>query len=404
MIKTDILISGGGIAGLSAAAAFGKSGFRTILIDPSLPVSDGFADGTDLRSTAFLQPARAFLAGAGLWERLSSHATPLRVMRIVDAGGQFPEPRVVRDFVATDLGNETFGWNFPNWLLRREMTEYLEGIPSLTFMRGVGLKGLLLRKAESRVTLTDGQMVFSRLVIAADGRDSATRQAAGIGVRRRRYGQKALVFAVTHPEAHNNISSEVHRSGGPFTLVPLPDYEGRHCSAVVWMEDGPEAMRLAALSEADFEAEATTRSVGLLGPLSLASRRQVWPIISQIADRLSAQRVALVAEAAHVIPPIGAQGLNMSLRDLSTLLHLACSEPDAVGGEEMLDTYARSRHPEILLRVAGIDALNKASQARLPLLRDLRAAGLRLLHDIGPVRRGLMQMGLGARSAYRDLE
>ncbi len=157
-----------------------------------------------------------------------------------------------------------------------------------------------------------------------------------------RYGQKALAFAVTHPIPHDNVSTEIHRSGGPFTLVPLPDLNGMPSSAVVWMEEGPEVQRLAALPQAEFEAAMNARSCCLLGPLTLASRRTVWPIISQIAERMYAERIALVAEAAHVVPPIGAQGLNMSLGDMRVLLELAEAAPDRLGDAAMLETLSTS--------------------------------------------------------------
>jgi 2-octaprenyl-6-methoxyphenol hydroxylase len=132
------------------------------------------------------------------------------------------------------------------------------------------------------------------------------------------------------------------------------------------------------------------------GPLTLASRRQVWPVISQIAERLTAERLALVAEAAHVVPPIGAQGLNMSLRDIATLVDLARADPGGLGGAAMLGAYARARESDIRLRVRGIDMLNRVSMSGMPGLHALRGAGLRLLHDVAPLRRGLMRLGLGA--------
>jgi len=134
-----------------------------------------------------------------------------------------------------------------------------------------------------------------------------------------------------------------------------------------------------------------------MGPLRLASRRMCWPIITQIADALTAERVALVAEAAHVVPPIGAQGLNMSLADMACLLDLASQSPATLGSPEMLAAYARRRHPEIRLRVTGIDALNRASMTQSPALRDLRAKGIELLYGVAPVRRQLMRLGLGVR-------
>ena len=393
----DILISGGGIAGLTAAAAFGAAGFDVICVDPTPPVTDGAAEGADMRSTALLQPSRLLLEDAGLWDRLAPHAAPLQIMRIVDAGGDDPSPRVTREFDAADISDAPFGWNFPNWLLRREILARLNALPNVDFRPGTGTTTLFTRSSEARVGLSDGSRIKTRLVIAADGRNSPMRDAAGIEVTTRRYGQKALAFCVTHPIPHENVSTEVHRSGGPFTLVPLPDRDGMPCSAVVWMDDGSATQARATLDTAAFEAEATARSANLFGPLTLTSHRALWPIISQEAKRLSAERVALVAEAAHVLPPIGAQGLNMSLTDLATLLDLARKSPGSLGDAEMLEAYHKARHADISLRVRGIDLLNRASQASSPLARDARAAALNALYALPQVRKMLMQMGLGLR-------
>jgi len=397
MTDVDILISGGGVAGLTAAAVFGSAGFSVICVDPSPPVTARDAEGADLRSTAFLQPARILLEEAGLWARLADHAAPLEIMRIVDAGGDLAAPRSVRDFEASELSDAPFGWNLPNWLLRREMTAHLDSLSSVEFRPGTGTAELLTRESEARVRLSDGSAVLARLVIAADGRGSPMREAAGIATKVTRYGQKALAFAVSHPIPHGNVSTEIHRTGGPFTLVPLPDFEGMPSSAVVWMERGPEALRLAALETPAFEAEMSERSCHLFGPLTLASRRTVWPIISQVAARMAAERVALVAEAAHVVPPIGAQGLNMSLGDMRVLRDLAVASPDTLGDVAMLDAYHRKRHGEVRARVAGIDLLNRTSMARARPLRDARALGLNAIHAFAPVRKTLMQLGLGMR-------
>jgi 2-octaprenyl-6-methoxyphenol hydroxylase len=391
---TDIVISGGGVAGLTAAAAFGTAGFDVTIVDPTPPVTTSDAEGSDLRTTAFLQPAQQFLEAAGLWTRLAPFAAPLQIMRIVDIG---TDAHVTRDFNAADISDQPFGWNLPNWLLRREMVARLTELPNVEFRAGVGFARMVARSQEALVTLSDNSQLSAKLVIGADGRGSAVRESAGIGVKTMRYGQKALTFAVTHDAPHDNVSTEIHRSGGPFTLVPLPDHDGKPCSAVVWMEGGAEANRLYALPETAFEAAANDRSAYLYGPLKLASKRTLWPIISQIADHLTAPCTALVAEAAHVMPPIGAQGLNMSLRDLSCLLDLAAAAPDQLGAPAMLDTYARKRHPDIKLRVTGIDALNRASIAGSPMMQSLRAKGIEALYGVTPLRQTLMQMGLGAR-------
>lgn len=390
---TEILIAGGGPSGLAAAAAFGAAGFDVICVDPTAPVTVEAAVGADMRTTAILQPGRALLEAARVWDRLAGHASPLQVMQIVDAGTDIPTQKA---FDASDLGDEPFGWNLPNWLLRREFLAAISALPNVSFRPGVGFASYVPRSTGARVRLTDGTSVSAKLIVAADGRNSAVREAANIDVNTTRYGQKALAFAVTHPIPHDNVSTEVHRSGGPFTLVPLPDLDGSPRSAVVWMERGAEAERLEKLDETAFNAEATERSSGLLGPLTLASRRSVWSIISQIASRFDGPRVALMAEAAHVVPPIGAQGLNMSLADLRSLLELSETYRENLGGPEMLTRYHRARWPDAQARVIGIDALNRTSMAGHPVMKALRRKGVATLHEVAPLRRFAMRMGLGA--------
>jgi len=392
-IRTDIVISGGGVAGLAAAVAFGAAGFDVIVVDPAPPGTDAAQDGADLRTTAFLQPAKAFLDRAGLWEALAPYATALDVMRIVDAA---KEPATTRDFVADDISDAPFGWNLPNWLLRRVMVDRIAQMPNVTLRTGTGFASMVARMDQALVRLSDGTQVSAKLVIGADGRNSAVRQANDIDAATTRYGQKAVTFAVTHPQPHGGISTEVHRDGGPFTLVPLPDVDGQPCSSVVWMDTGPKIAALMALDDAAFTAAANTRSADVNGPLTLVGKRSVWPIITQIADRITAPRTALVAEAAHVMPPIGAQGLNMSLADMASLLDLAADNRDTLGQPAMLTAYEKTRHSDMRLRVTGIDALNRTSMAASPLIHDLRAMGVKALHDAAPIRHRLMKLGLGA--------
>ncbi|AXT36435.1 UbiH/UbiF family hydroxylase [Phaeobacter sp. LSS9] len=393
----DILISGGGIAGLTAAATLGAAGFKVICVDPTPPVTLRDDAGADLRTTAILQPAKALLQKAGIWARLDSHAAPLEIMRIIDAGGAEPVARVTKDFKSADISDQPFGWNLPNWLLRRELLARLDDLDTVDFRPGLGTSNLFTRTNAAQVTLSDGTCVTARLVLACDGRDSPMRRAAGISVRTTRYGQKALAFAVTHAQPHQNVSTEIHRSGGPFTLVPLPDHNGQPSSAIVWMERGPRAQALRRMDVDAFEAEMNRRSCGVLGQLRLASRRSIWPIISQSAARMTGERLALMAEAAHVVPPIGAQGLNMSLGDLRVLLDLAQARPEGLGDAAMLDSYHKARHSDILMRVKGIDLLNRTSMLTPRPLRDLRAFGLNALYSMAPVRKTLMQMGLGVK-------
>ena len=397
-IETDIVISGGGVAGLTAAAAFGTAGFDVLIVDPAPPVTTIDGQGADLRTTAFLQPAQEFLDRAGIWDSLAPFAAPMQIMRIVDASGADGAVRTSADFDASDVSDKPFGWNLPNWLLRREMVNRLQALPNVIFKTGVGFGDVVARSAYALVRLTDGSAVRCKLVIGADGRGSPVRRAAGINAKTTRYGQKAITFAVTHDAPHDNVSTEVHRAGGPFTLVPLPDLGGKPCSAVVWMQAGAAVKELMALTDDAFSAAATDRSAGTYGPLTLASKRSVWPIISQCADSLTGPRTALVAEAAHVVPPIGAQGLNMSLADLNCLLDLAKTHREDLGSQAMLDAFQKARYGDIRLRVKGIDALNRASIAGAPLVQGMRVAGIKALYGAAPIRRKLMELGLGAKT------
>ena len=393
----DILISGGGIAGLSAACIFASAGFETICADPTPPITDSTKPGADLRSTAFLLPSVDLLEESGLWDALSPHAAPLAIMRILDAGGAAGIIREQADFEAADLGLAAFGYNLPNTMLRKKMLGFLGQFGNFQLLAPETVGKITPRSSGALLQLKGGGQISAQLVIAADGRDSPLRTQLGIAVKTWHYGQKAIVFNTTHSKPHQNISTEIHRSGGPFTLVPLED---PYKSAVVWMERGPEAASLFAMNDHDFNQALTLRACGTLGAIEITGKRALWPIIAQRAERLNGPRTALLAEAAHVIPPIGAQGLNMSLADLKSLkvlVETARNQGRDIGAPELLQKYNRNRWPDMAARIKGVDLLNRASMAEKPFLKDLRRAGLKYLHGFKPLRNELMQRGLGAR-------
>ena len=390
----DIIISGGGIAGLTAAVAFGTAGFDVLCVDPTAPVIDRSNQGADLRTTAYLQPAHAFLQQIGLWPLLAERSAPLQIMRIVDAAG---ETLVRKDFNAADISDKPFGWNLGNWDMREGLLTRLDSLPNVTFQPGVSTLGSQTRSTEARVTLSTKERVSCKMLIAADGRDSLIRRAAKIGMKRTDFGQLALSFAVNHDTPHENNSTEVHKSGGPFTLVPLPDFNGKPSSAVVWMDRVSAIKEVQALPEQAFNAAITERSAGVLGQLEVITARNAWPIISQLSDHFFAERTAFIAEAAHVVPPIGAQGLNLSLGDIEVLLDLAKAAPAQIGEMQMLKRYHQARRPIAQSRVLGVGALNRASKAEGPIAARARAFGLDAIHRITPIRHQLMQLGLGIR-------
>ena len=392
--QKDIVISGGGIAGLVAAVAFGDAGFDVLCVDPTVPITNRDIAGADLRTTAYLQPGQAFLQAIGVWPLIKDRSAPLQVMRIVDAVGQ---DLVTKDFDAADISDAPFGWNVGNWDMREGLLSQISALPNVDFKPGLSTTATSSRSTEARVTLSNGRVISCKLLIAADGRDSTIRKAAGIKAKRSEFGQLALSFAVTHAMTHDNISTEVHKSGGPFTLVPLPDFEGTPSSAVVWMDMAIAIRAMQALPNDAFDVEITARSAGVLGPLTLITARTAWPIISQLAGSFYSERMAFIAEAAHVVPPIGAQGLNLSLGDIEVLLELAKANPKSLGDVKMLKKYHQARRPVAQSRVIGVGALNRASRANGAVASQARALGLDAIHRIAPLRHALMHLGLGTR-------
>ena len=396
-----MLVAGGGVAGLTAAAAFASAGFRALCVDPVPPVTSAESEGSDLRSTAFLMPALALLGRAGLTARLEPIAAPLRVMRIVDAGGTEGRARATADFVAEEAGSEIFGWNLPNWLLRREMVARLAELPSAELRPGVRVERVTPRTTGAIVALSGGAQVRAALVIAADGRDSAVRRGLGSA---RGAGATARRRWSSPPPTTCRTTASRPKSTARAALYPGPPARSRRRAAFGGGLDGARTARSRARRPSR-RRPGRGRHAAELRPLrtaAIAGGRGLWPIVSQVADRLDGPRTALVAEAAHVVPPIGAQGLNMSLGDIATLLDLALGARAAgadIGAPALLARYHRMRHGDMLLRVAGIDLLNRAAMAGAPPLRDLRALGLRPLHGFGPLRRGAMRLGLESMAA-----
>ena len=379
MDRFDVIVAGGGIAGLAAACVMAAEGHATAILDPS------GGGRPDRRTTAFLQPARDLLESAGIWERLGDHPMPLAEMRVVDLAARRP---VRAAFEAAEVSDRPFGWNVVNARMREALVARADELG--VERRTSAVRDVLPRTAEVRVTCSDGARLSGALLVGADGRESAVRRALGIGARTLRTGQKALSFVVAHEAPHRAVSTELYRDGGPFVLVPLPDEDGGHRSAVVWMERGAEALRLHALPEDAFAAAATERSGGVLGPLVPQGPRALFPLITRVADRFTGPHTALIAEAAHAVPPIGAQGLNMSMADVAALRD---ASRGGLGEAQGLARYGRERRRDALARVAAVSALNAASMGGP--VAGLRAAGIRALSLGGPLRRELMRRGMG---------
>lgn len=385
----DVLVVGIGPAGLIAALAMAQAGLATIAVGPSL---DPASAARDTRSTALFTGSVAMLDRLSLGSRLGATMVPMTGIRLIDdTGSLWRAPEVL--FRATELGLDRFGMNIDNAALNVALLEAAAAQANLRLVEGTVEAGIRSGADAVTVTLGSGEKLTARLIVGADGRGSLCRAAAGIEARTSPYPQAAIATRFRHARPHDNISSEFHRAAGPMTTVPLAGLE----SSLVWVETADEARRLMALDDDAFAQELDRRLMGLLGPVTATGRRASFPLTRLAADHMGARRIALVGEAAHVIPPIGAQGLNLGLRDIATLVELVARAQAAgtdIGGDALLDAYDRERRGDVTARATVVDTLNRSLISDFLPLHLVRGAGLHALNTLPWLRRLVMREGL----------
>src|SRR3954453_14463368 len=379
----EVAVVGGGPAGLTAAIALASAGIETALIAKAPPV--------DNRTTALLSGSVAALEALDVWPLCRAQSAPLAAIRLIDDTARLLRaPEVI--FEATEIGLEAFGYNIEN----RHLIAALDARASpLAQLRRVKAAATGVGPDEETVTLrlADDSTIIARLVIGADGRRSLCRAAAGIETDHRSYPQSALTLNLDHARPHNGISTEFHTETGPFTLVPLP---GLRSSLVCVLE--PEvAEELGALDTPTLSAEIQPPSHSILGKISVEDGRGVFPLALETAQSFGRDRIAMVGEAANVIPPIGAQGLNLGLRDAATIAELVAEAHRAgadAGAPELLAAYDRVRRADVTSRTAAVDVLNRSLLSDFLPVQGARGFGLYLLDKITPLRRAVMREGV----------
>ncbi len=390
---TEVAVVGGGPAGLTTAIALAQAGVETVLVSPRLAREDH-------RTTALLLGSVTALDTLGVWAQCRTQAAALRAMRIVDDTGRLLRAPEIK-FEASEIGLDAFGYNMENRHLLAALEARAGELRAITRIEDEA-RAVDISDGGVTIALKGGGEVSARLAIGADGRRSLCRAAAGIESDGQSYPQTALTFNLTHARPHQDISTEFHTPTGPFTLVPLP---GRR-SSLVYVTDPATAEQLVDIDGATLSEELERRAHSILGKLTIEPGRGAFPLAIETARRFGANRVALVGEAGHVLPPIGAQGLNLGLRDAAMIAEIVVDARRAgtdVGEASALARYDDLRRSDVASRTLAVDLLNRTLLSDFLPLQSARHLGFFLLDRVGPLRRAVMREGLAPATSQPRL-
>jgi 2-octaprenyl-6-methoxyphenol hydroxylase len=403
--ETDIVVGGGGMVGLTLALALAQGGLRVIVADPA-PVSAMLDAKFDGRVSALSYSSVRMLEALGVWEELAPDAQPINDILVTDAGlGRAPSPFSLH-FDSAEIGRP-MGAIAENRHIRAALFAAVDRAKDVTFVSPAALAGLETQPHGIVATLSNGDEIRARLAVAADGRDSAMREAMGLRVIAWSYPQVGIVATVDHERPHNGTAYEHFLPSGPFAILPMtsastPDHSPGEAvgqnkanrSSLVWTEREDLAPVMMKLSDADFDAEIARRFGAHLGATKAAGPRWSYPLKFHLARGFVAPRFALAGDAAHGIHPIAGQGLNLGFKDAAALAECALDAARLgldIGNAETLKRYERWRRFDSFALAASTDALNRLFSNDIAPLRALRDLGLDVVDSIGPLRRFFMR-------------
>jgi 2-octaprenyl-6-methoxyphenol hydroxylase len=399
----EIVIAGGGLVGLSLAVALGGAGLPVVLVDRDRP-DDKLGERFDGRSSAIARGSQQVLHALGIWDELAGEAQPIRDIRVTDGRPGEPASPFFLHYAEADLGQGPMGWIVENRVLRRALYRRLAALAEVRLLAPASVAAATAESGGQEVRLADGRRLAAALVVAADGKDSRLREAAGIRVWHWHYPQTGLVATLAHELPHEGVAHEHFLPAGPFAVLPMPDGEdgsggGRvHRSSLVWTERSTLAPAFLRLDEAAF-GQAMERRFGLsLGRLRPIGGRFAYPLDYQLAERFAAPRLALLGDAAHVIHPIAGQGLNLGLRDVAALAEAVVDQARLgldPGDPVVLERYQRWRRFDTLLLGVVTDGLNRLFSNDIAPLRLARDLGLAAVNRAKPLKRLFMRHAMG---------
>jgi 2-octaprenyl-6-methoxyphenol hydroxylase len=390
MDRADVIIFGGGLVGLALASALDSSGVSTIMVDPADPAprSEASFDG---RTSAVSSSSMRMLETIGLADHLAEPGCPIWRIAVADGlkpGGLHFDPD----------DNEPLGFMHENRHLRAALQARAEAGKNIWLMWKSRVTDVDRGDHGVVVSLEDGRKLSAPLLVAADGRNSRTREAAGINVARWRYDHQAIVSVLRHERPHEHVAYEIFYSTGPFALLPMNDDAGGHRSAIVWSVPQEDAAGWLSLNDDDFAAEAEAAMGGFLGKIVMLAPRSTFPLGFHHAAQMTSQRLALVGDAAHAIHPIAGQGLNLGFRDAAALTQVLVEGARLgldLGDAQLLDRYQRWRSFDALSVAFATDSLTRVYGIRGAIASAVRRFGMGLVGRISPLRNKLMSEARG---------
>jgi len=392
--EPEALVIGGGLVGAAQAIAFAVHGLRTEVVDLADPVK-GLDMGFDGRASAIALATQRVLAALGVWDKLGNQPAPILDIRVSDGPS-----RLFLHYDHREIGDGPFGYMVENRHMRAALLARMREIPQLRLRAPATVSSLSRARNGIEADLGDGTTVRARLAVGAEGRNSPSREAAGIKVTRWSYEQTGIVCTVRHAKSHGFVAQEHFLPAGPFAILPLngDDENPGNLSSIVWTERQDLAPALLSLDEAEFKAELDRRFGDFLGETEIVGPRWSYPLSLQYAETAVSRRLALIGDASHGMHPIAGQGLNMGLRDVAALAEVVVDAHrigEDIGSPPVLERYEQWRRFDNTLMLATTDGLNRLFSNGIGPVTLARDLGLAAVNAVPPLKRFFMRHAMG---------
>lgn len=388
--NSDIIIVGGGLAGMTQSLLLGNAGFKVICLDQGSIISQ---IKTDERTTAISYGSAKIFEQAGIWQDIEPHGCPIKDIKILD--GNSP---ILLDFDISDINQDAMGWIVDNAILRQTMAKAIQKNKNITHIENTSVADFKITENHAEIILENGKSYSAKLIIGADGRQSKTRDYMKVGAKQWSYNQTALIAVITHQNPHNHIAIEHFRAEGPFAILPMNnDKTGNHRSAIVWTLHNGDTQPFIE-NDTLFITAMRERFPDFYGDIIATGKRQAYPLNLIHAYNYVTPRMVLIADAAHGIHPIAGQGLNLGLRDTDALTKILINNKDKdIGNIEILKQYETARRIDNTAMVAATDILNRLFSNNLKTVHFARSMGLKIIEKIPFAKKFLMTTAMGLK-------